>query len=78
MASYNCVMKKLICLLFFGLSCFSMDAQHLIYENFSLNNTEKKEIVNLIGDYINNKKKAADVFSSYDVDPARACNFFSN
>lgn len=43
-----------------------MNAQHIIYENFSLNNLEKKEIVNLIGEYVNGEKKAEDVFSSSD------------
>lgn len=59
-------MKKNHFAIIFILFFTYVHSQHIVYENFSLNNPTKIEIVKLISDYINNKTSASEVFTKYD------------
>lgn len=59
-------MKKFLFLLVFIFFSKNIQSQHLVYENFTLNNPTKIEIVKLVSDYINGKTSEKDVFTNYD------------
>lgn len=59
-------MKNSISIILFLLTYFS-NAQHLVYQNFDLNNIEKSKITLFISKYINGSQTELETFSKYDV-----------
>lgn len=59
-------MKYILFFIFFTITC-ATEAQHKVYQNFELENIDKKKIKDLLQNYVNKEKNAADVFSKFDI-----------